>query len=192
MSRTKVKQNLIDASFGNILEQIVYRADGRTITTSRGNITVPNVTSITNVMSSTFVDIPGTNIAYQPPEGATLVAYEANLQARVPASGSTPGQMAPSFFINFDGIQVDPTRRGYLFQKTWDEEFSIFLTMQITGGSDSIASEQIGSWTTPKTIQARACAHNSAYGYSINGSYHYAAAAANLVTPPLIKITAYS
>ena len=78
MSRTKVKQNLIDASFGNILEQIVYRADGRTITTSQGNITVPTAVSQTSTTSHTLIS--GSNIDYVPPAGATAVYYEFALQ----------------------------------------------------------------------------------------------------------------
>lgn len=191
MAQTKIKKDLIDASFGNILEQVVYRADGRTVTTSQGNITVPNVTAITNVTSTTFLDVPGTNIDYQPPTGSSLVVYEANMQLRY-ISGGTSGQIAPSFLVNFDGTDVTSTRKGYLFQKTWDEEFSIFLAMQITGGSDSIASEQIGTWSSAKTIKTRACAYSSAYRYALNGSYHYAGSGANLIVPPLIKITAYS
>ena len=52
MSRTKVKKNVIDATFGNILEQIIYRADGRTITTEQGNITVPTAASQNTTSSS--------------------------------------------------------------------------------------------------------------------------------------------
>ena len=73
MSRTKVKQNLIDASFGNILEQIVYYADGRTITTSQGNITVP--TAVTQATTSSHVLVSGSNIDYLPPAGTTGVLY---------------------------------------------------------------------------------------------------------------------
>ena len=191
MAQTKIKKDLIDASFGNILEQITYRADGRTITTSQGNITAPNVTAVTNVTSNTFLDVPGTNIDYQPPTGSSLVVYEANMQLKY-ISGGTGGYMAPSFLINFDGTDVTNTRKGYLFQLTYDEEFSVFLAMQITGGSDSIASEQVGSWTSAKTIKTRACAYSSTYRYALNGTYHYAGAGAHLINPPLIKITAYS
>ena len=191
MAQTKIKKDLIDASFGNILEQVVYRADGRTVTTSQGNITVPNVTAITNVTSNSFLDVPGTNIDYQPPTGSSLVVYESNINVRYIAGGSS-GYTAPAFLVNFDGTDVTSTRKGYLFQATWDEEFSVFLAMQITGGSDSIASEQVGSWTSAKTIKTRACAYSSTYRYALNGTYHYAGSGASLIVQPLIKITAYS
>lgn len=191
MAQTKIKKDLIDASFGNILEQVVYRADGRTVTTSQGNITAPNVTAITNVTSNTFLDVPGTNIDYQPPTGSSLVVYESNINVRY-LSGGTSGQTAPSFLVNFDGTDVTSTRKGYLFQKTWEDEFCISLAIQITGGSDSIASEQIGTWSSAKTIKTRACAYSSSYRYALNGSYHYAGSGANIIVQPLIKITAYS
>lgn len=193
MAQTKVKQELINASFGNILEQIVYRADGRTITTSQGNITVPNVTAPNDITSTTFSDVAGTNIDYQPPTGASLVVYEANIQCRRElGSTGTGGYMAPNFLINFDGTDVTSTRKGYLFQKTWDEEFSIFLAMQITGGSDSIATEQVGTWTSAKTIKTRAAVYAPSYSYAINGTYHWQGTGATFAVPPVIKITAYS
>ena len=71
MSRTKVKQNVIDVSPGGILEQIIYRADGRTITTKQGNITVPTAAYQTSTTS--HVLISGSNIDYVPPTGATAV-----------------------------------------------------------------------------------------------------------------------
>ena len=51
------------------------------LTTSAGNITVPNITAGTSVSSTTFIDFPGSNIDYQPPTGTTLVACEIKFYA---------------------------------------------------------------------------------------------------------------
>ena len=86
MSRTKVKQNLIDASFGNILEQIVYYADGKTVTTSAGNFTAPNITAITAVGSSSFVEKA---MLFEPPTSdesdvlkITVAPYDASVEVK--------------------------------------------------------------------------------------------------------------
>lgn len=193
MSRTKVKQNLIDASFGNILEQIVYRADGRTITTSQGNITVPNITAGTSITSSTFVDFPGSNIDYQPPTGTTLVACEIKFYAGMADhSGHIDNYKAPGVIFNVDGTDVTSSKRAWLQQYAWDVDYTNYLFMRITGGSDNIAAEEIGTWTTAKTIKLRAHAYSASYGYKANVAYHYQGSAQNIVIPPVIKITAYS
>lgn len=194
MSRTKVKQNLIDASFGNILEQIVYRADGRTITTSQGNITVPNITAGTSVSSTTFIDFPGSNIDYQPPTGTTLVACEIKFYAGMADhSGHVDNYKAPTVVFNVDGTDVTSSKRTWLQQNAWDVDYANYLFMRITGGSDNIAAEEIGTWTTAKTIKLRACAYSASYGYKANVAYHYqGSGATNTVIPPVIKITAYS
>ena len=193
MSRTKVKQNLIDASFGNILEQIVYRADGRTITTSAGNITVPNITAGTNITSATLVDFPGSNIDYLPPTGTTLVACEIKFFAGMADhSGHVDNYKAPTVLFNVDGTDVTSSRRAWLEQYAWDVDYTNHLVMQITGGSDNLAAEEMGTWTTAKTIKLRAAAYAANYGYKANMTYHYQGAALNIVIPPVIKITAYS
>ena len=193
MSRTKVKQNLIDASFGNILEQIVYRADGRTITTSAGNITVPNITAGTNISGTTFVDFPGSNINYLPPTGTTFVACEIKFYAGMAdSSGHIDNYKAPTVIFNVDGTDVTSSRRAWLQQNSWDVDYTNYLLMRITGGSDNIAGEEIGTWNTAKTIKLRACSYSAGYAYKANMAYHYQGAAQNIVIPPVIKITAYS
>ena len=191
MSRTKVKQSLIDASFGNILEQIIYRADGRTVSTSQGNITVPNITSGTDISSSTLVDAPGSNIDYQPPAGASLVSYEITCACGI---DGTANYQAPAWIINVDGTDVTSTRRGWLSQSIWDSSYQNYLLMRITGGSDNLAAEEMGTWTSAKTIKLRVATWDSSYGYRINSSYHYRGSQGDdtLIVPPVIKITAYS
>ena len=76
MAQTKIKKDLIDKSFGNILEQIAYVADGRTLSTSAGNITVPNVTAKQDISGTTYVHLTGTNIDFTPPSENTSVLYE--------------------------------------------------------------------------------------------------------------------
>ena len=189
MSRTKVKQNLIDASFGNILEQIVYFSDGRTITTSAGNITVPNITTSQTFSSATFVEAEGSSIAYTPPAGSTLVNYEYLGQTAYPGSGT---QQAPVWKVQLDGTDILATRKTLLQQSTYEQQIIANAAIRITGGSDDIANMAVGSWTSNKTIRVMMCAYNSTYNFKLNFSYHGAGTSWNAINPPLIKITAYS
>lgn len=196
MSRTKVKQNLIDASFGNILEQIAYMADGRTISTSAGNITVPNVTAGTNVTSTTHIDVPGTNIAYTPPSGTTMVLYEVRFSYGYGENSGSSGRMSPAVKVTIDGTQINNSRKAHLATSTsfYDSEMSISVPILIAGASDDIANMKVSSWGSSKTLKTQIATYSSTYQFRVNQSYHYAGTGAidNIVVPPFIKITAYS
>ena len=191
MSRTKVKQNVIEATFGNILEQIVYYADGKTVSTSAGSFTAPNITATTDVTSSTFVENTGCTVAYTPPAGTTKVFYDATVQHRYYAAGNDT-HMSPSWYVELDGTQITQTRRTELQQYTYEMVTHALAVVDING-TDSIATGQVASWNSNKTFKVYFSGYGTAnYRYTMNGVYHYAGSAANLVTPPVIKITAYA
>lgn len=188
MAQTKIKKDLIDASFGNILEQIVYYADGKTVSTSAGNFTAPNITAITNVTSNTFVENTGCTVAYTPPAGTTKVFYDATIQLRY----YSDTHMSPSWYVELDGTTISQTRRTELQQYTYEMVTHALAVVDING-TDSIATGQVASWSSNKTFKVYFSGYGTSnYRFSMNGVYHYNGAAANLITPPLIKITAYS
>lgn len=171
----------------NVLEQISYYADGKTVTTGAGNFTAPNITAITGVTSNSFIDSPGTNIDYTPPAGTTKVIYEAEIMARY----YNDTHMSPSWYVELDGTQITQTRRTELQQYTYEMVLCSSAVICIDGGySDDIANSKLSSWTNAKTIKTKICCYSSTYQFYVNGLYHYAGSGANLVTPPVIKITA--
>jgi hypothetical protein len=192
MSRTKVKQNLIDASFGNILEQIVYYADGGTVATSAGVFTAPNITAMTNVTSSTFVENTGCAIAYTPPSGATRVHYE----SKVMCSYYNPDtHMSPTWYVTLDNTIINQTKRTELQQYTYEMNTNTEAIVRIDSGfSDDIANSKLASWGSAKTFKVFYAGYGTSnYRFRMNGLYHYAGAGAQgIVIPPVIKITAYS
>tara|TARA_B100001287_G_scaffold226828_1_gene196643 strand:+ start:549 stop:1133 length:585 start_codon:yes stop_codon:yes gene_type:complete len=194
MSRTKVKQNLIDASFGNILEQIAYIADGSTITTSAGNITVPNVTARQDVSGTSYVDLTGTNISYTPPSGTTSVLYEVLFSTAHNGNG-TSGYLSPNVRVTVDGTQIDKSRKGQMLNSAWDAEMNVKIPIRITGSSDNIASGTVASWSSARTIKTQIATYNtSTYRFAVNQSYYGPGSGGNntFIVPPFIKITAYS
>jgi len=169
----------------NVLEQIVYYADGKTVVTGAGNFTAPNITAVTGVTSTTFVDVPGTNIDYTPPADATKVIYEAFIQGRY----YNDSHMSPSWYVELDGTQITQTRRTELQQYTYEMVLHALAVIDIDG-TNSIATGQLASWTSAKTIKTKVCCYNSSYQLYVNGCYHYAGSAPGLITPPMMKITA--
>jgi len=169
----------------NVLEQIVYYADGKTVVTGAGNFTAPDITAATDVTSATFIDSPGTNIDYTPPTGTTKVVYEAQIQARY----YDDTHMSPSWYVELDGTQITQTKRTELQQYTYEMVLHSLAVIDING-TDSIATGQLASWTSAKTIKTKICCYSSSYQFYVNGVYHYAGAAPGLVTPPMMKITA--
>ena len=194
MSRTKVKKNVIDASFGNILEQIAYVADGSTISTSAGDITVPNVTARQDVSGTTYVDLTGTNISYTPPSGTTSVLYEVLFSYSYNQLG-TSGYSAPNIRVTVDGTQINKSRKGHLLNSAWDAEMNVKIPIRISGASDNIASGTVASWSSARTIKTQIATYNtSTYRFAANHTYYGPGSGAlnTFIVPPFIKITAYS
>ena len=192
MSRTKVKKNLIDASFSNILEQIVYYADGKTVTTSAGNFTAPNITAITPVTSTAFVENTGCAVSYTPPAGTTKVYYEADIQLRY---YNPDPSMSPSYYVTLDNTLITQTKRTQLRQNVYEMDVCAQAVINIDG-TDSIATGQVASWTSAGTFKVFMCTYSTTtYRFNMNGVYHYAGnggSGTEFVVPPVIKITAYS
>jgi hypothetical protein len=195
MSRTKVKQNLIDASFGNILEQIVYIADGSTVSTSKGDIIVPNITARTDV-STTVVDWGGSNISYTPPDNTSVVLYEMSGSYGYWTGVGGSGFQAPCIAVNLDGTDILNSRftpelaYGYDYEGRLHIEYPI----RITGASDNLANGTVASWSSARTIKTTVASYSTGYTFAINHTYHYRGSGGNntLIVKPFVKITAYS
>ena len=172
---------------GNITERISYYADGRTIAANQGNITVPNITAMTDITSTTTVDWPGTNIDYTPPAGTKYVHYNASLMT----SYYNDSHMAPGWVVHFDGTEIVATRGGELQQNSYEQQVQADLVMQITGGSDDYAAQEIGTWASNKTIKVKVGIYSSSYECKVNGIHHYLGQATNDICQPVITITSF-
>ena len=190
MSQTKVTQNLIDASFGNILEQIIYRADGRTITTAQGNITVPTAAKQTT-SDTTHTLASGSNIEYLPPSGATGVYYE--FVTQVDAVDSNTLTHFKVQLDNSSGTLTDITdsRRTYYAPEIRDMRLTVEAYIRING-TENVATGQVGTWNAARTLQVSVRAYSSSYNQSINTLGNWDGSRPSTLHYPLIKITAYS
>jgi len=187
MSRTKVKQNLIDASFGNVLEYFTYTPDGRTITTTQGDITVPNMTTYV-ASSDTVQDISGA-ITYVPPTGTKYVEYSYSgtwtyndtqpiLHYRIQLGGT---DIAHSFKTEHSGGANNP-------------EHGIFLraVIEITGsGSDDIANGKVDTWTSGKVLRAGFRQYSSSYESVANATRRWDQASSLAYRPPTATVISF-
>lgn len=186
MSRTKVKQNLIDASFGNVLEYFTYTPDGRTITTTQGDITVPNMTSYV-ASSDTVQDISGA-ITYVPPTGTKYVEY--SYSGMWCYNDNSP--------ILHYRIQLGGTDITHSFKTEYtgggQPDSSIFLraVIEITGsGSDDIANGKVDTWTSGKALRAGFRQYSSSYEGIANATRRWDQSSSLTYRPPTATIIAF-
>ena len=191
MSRTKVKQNVIDVSPGGILEQVMYRADGRTIATKQGNITAPNVTASQQTTGS-HVLASGSNIDYIPPVGATLVHYKYSWQSG-PAAASTLVH-AKVQLDNSSGTLTDISQSRRTYYAIQLKDFWVYTEAWIRiNGTEDVANEQVGAWTAARTIQTTVMEYSSSFRSRLHDLYHWDGAGnTGIITKPTVEITAYS
>ena len=188
MSRTKVNANLIDATFGNILEYFTYTPDGRTITTAQGDITVANMTSYVG-STDTVQDISGA-ITYVPPVGTKYVEYS--------YSGCWAYNDASPILhyrIQLDGTDISHSiKTAHINGATTSPENSIYLraVIEITGsGSDDIANGKVDTWTTGKVLRAGMRQYSTTYEGTVNATRRFDGSASLVYRPPTATIIAF-
>lgn len=183
------------ASSSNILEIIQGSADGRSITVDSGTYTLENVTTYTNSTTS-YQKIPGSLIAYTPPEQARSVLYKFDFKWHsIGSSGIS------HFYVDVDGTRITNSN------KTFSENYSgnhahmhggrsdsLYWVFDLTVSSDNAANGEFATWTSNKTIQTKFRRHSSTYGVAANYNRYYngtGSTGANTYTIPSLTIIAF-
>ena len=195
--------NLTDHFLGgggsNILEEIYFTPDGRTVSTAKGNVTAGNVTAVQTFNSTSPVAFTNCNFSYTPPDGATKVLMEFTFIGRHIDSGNR--YPLPTVYGRLDGTVVTDSKWGgyfYTAGPSYDSwQPTIFVEINI-GGTNDIANNSVSSWTTSKTFsfigmsfdsnQHAWLANNIQYGSPTNGQTSNTSAMNGV---PRYKITAY-
>lgn len=189
MSRTKVKQNVIDATFGNILEYVSFPADGRTISTTQGNITSTNVTALQLINSTSFADINGSSISYQPPTGTVYVEYRCEFTLGY----SNYAAPLPMWQALVDGTAVNQSRAAWYSGASngpYDGRFISKAIIHINGSSDAIASGTMNTWSSSKIIKSQINTW-SGQPFNLHRIYHWNNSVPGPIIQPSITIIAY-
>ena len=139
-----------------VLEQFYTPCDGSTIATAKGNITVENVSAIQD-MTSTFTDITGSTLTYEPPDGTTQVIYE--FGCNISGDGNVSNSLfSTQIVLNGNAIlhsgQTD--RLGASFADTYRTiKFGINI-----GGSTSTDTGRLASWNSGIVIKVQGAEYN--------------------------------
>lgn len=195
--------NLTDhfASSGgnNILEQIYFQPDGRSVSTVQGNKTAPNCTAYQIIASTSATVLTNMNFSYTPPAGTTKVLIEVIVYGRSNNSGNR--YPLPTIYMRLDNTVITDSKWGGYFYTAGPshDPFYPTVTAEIDiNGTDDIANNSVATWTADKTISFIGLAydtnqhsyilHNAQYGSPTNGQ---TSNSTQYNVPPKYKITAY-
>lgn len=186
---------------GNVLEQLQFYADGRTLTTAQGNITAPNVTAIQKIASTSFTEITNTGFSYLPPSGTTNVLVEAHFCVYHNKDYTTYRRPLPTIYARLDGTTVTNTKyNNYMHgggSHLYMQDYPVIkLSIEISG-TDDIAGGEVASWNTSRAISFVGASYNSdQHAYYLHLSRYGSTTAGNasdttsMDQPPFIKVIA--
>ena len=178
------------ASSSGVLEQISGICDGRTVTTSHGTYTLPNV-SAQQTLSASHTRVTGSNIDYTPPTGTTHVRYEFDYKRNY----------KDLYQLYHFGFHIDGTEATIFRHSTYDyadgNNRAIFTerytaVINIEGSSDDIANGKLASWTSDKTLELKGRVYSTSYETYLHGLVYWDGNNASGVTleRPRLTITA--
>jgi hypothetical protein len=181
------------AAGSNILEVISGTCDGRSIEVSSGTYTLGNVTAYQD-LSTGYVDVTGSSIAYTPPSNANHVLYRFDF-----LWDSTASSGISHFKLMIDNVEVIPAYKcissnysGNHGHHHGHHPESIFYNFDLTASSDDAANGKFASWTSAKTIKVQAREYTSTYQAAVHHNVYYATMGTSQYTQPTLTVKAYS
>ena len=171
-----------DLGKGQVLEVLSSPCDGSSVTVGSGTYAFENVTGV-QTLTSSFVDITGSTIAYTPPSGTSAVKYEFQFHH---SRADTEAYSSMKFFIDSDEVvyarlQISGSKVDMRQYFSW--------TINI-GGSANTNTGRLASWTSAKTLKMQAQEYNSSYDVLLHQSNHFASSSTNMFMMPHLTITA--
>ena len=174
---------------GTVLQEIHGFCDGRTVS----GITFPTVTA-QHVQTTSYQDIPGSNITYTPPAGTKTVVYIFSFHFHTDEYSGISHYKA---FIDSDEIVV--ARRTIASSYDSNHQATFHLTFEypilIDGSlaSDDVSNAKLKSWTTGKTLKMQGREYSGSYESSLHRNSWWdgsGASGTNNVSMPTISIKA--
>ena len=131
-----------------ILEQFLCPCDGSVIALNQGNTTIADSSSIQQLTTS-YVDLAGSEISYTPPTGTTQVIYEFVLHC----SGKDNHGIG-TIRTYLDDVEVTDAIFSFGSANHFDSRICHRWAFNI-GGTAVAASGRVASWTSAKTIKMK-------------------------------------
>ena len=173
----------------NILEYLNYYADGRTLTTTKGDIVVPNITTYEEA-NTTWRTYPGTNIEYTPPDGTTNVYFSVSYKFLYKDTSKLGHYQV--YLDNSSGTETAITQSRYTYYNSsgdYDQRDVVDTNIRINN-TESVANGTVGTWDTARTLQLKYREYSASHEFYVNRSYHWNGTGTYANMQPLITIIA--
>ena len=165
-----------------VLEEFGSPCDGSVIATANGNVTFPNVTAAQTTTTS-WTDVTGSNITYNPPTGATQVIYEFNY-----LSASVDSTLLGSWKLFLDSDEVTKARQQH--RSNYYEGCQVFKWIFNIGGSADTTVGRVASWSSNKTIKLQLVDYTASYDYKIHETSYWDGGTTDELSIPTLHIKA--
>ena len=151
---------------GQVLETLSGVCDGRTVTVDSGVYTLPNISQVQD-LTTTYVDVSGSNISYKPPPGTHQVVYKFTFTV----AGLNDSHPMAHFKLLIDNTEITnfrTTENGHysLGQRTHVYIFEI-------GKTDSASEGKFLTWDTLKTIKTQVREYGSSWDVKLHQTRYW-------------------
>ena len=176
------------ASAGNtnslqVLEQFLSPCDASVIPLNQGNVTLADVTA-GQQMTTSYVDITGSEITYTPPTGTTQVIYEFQLHC---ASHDNHGIGTIRLYL--DGVWVSDASFSWGASSHFDSRICYRWGFNI-GGTQNDATGRRADWNSGRTIKLQGREYGASNESKVHFTQYFDGAGTDRFVRPCIGITA--
>ena len=166
-----------------VLEQFLSPCDASVIPLNQGNVTLADVTD-GQQMTSSYVDITGSEITYTPPTGTTQVIYEFQLHC---ASHDNHGIGTIRLYL--DGVWVSDASFSWGAASHFDSRICYRWGFNI-GGTQNDTTGRRADWNSGRTIKLQGREYGSSNQSKVHFTRYFDGAGTERFVRPCIGITA--
>ena len=139
----------------SVTEEFLVPCDGTAVTTSKGSVSIENVTAAQE-LTTTFAAVTGSTISYQPPDNTKIVIYSFTFAG---FHHSADPICFGHIYLDSDAVSDRPfTQRTTQNYVTWSHPFRIEPSLSADTGVG-----RVQSWNSAKTIKVMAREYSSSY-----------------------------
>lgn len=168
-----------------VLEEFASPCDGSTIATANGDVTFPNVTATVDT-TSTYADVAGSIITYNPPTGTTCVIYAFNFQF-----GPADTHAITHWKAFIAGQEIAYQRFNVSANNLLEMGAVNYKWVIPVGGTTSTDTGRLATWTSGKELKLQVRSYSgTSYDAHLYGTNYWEGAGGNTFRQPNIHIKA--
>lgn len=167
---------------GRIMEYLVCNGDGSSVKGNKSEHALPLIQTYRQAIYS-YEIIPGSDIAYCPPHGASRVVYKFRYAMRWEADHAISHM---KFFV--DGVEVVYARHSR--SARYQEDNSEFSWTIAIGGTANSNTGRVSEWKTPKSLAMWWRAYGGSNARSMHATNYYDGGGLLLPVVPTLTIIA--